>query len=127
MRDWSIATTHFEGDTEGNVKKLYAVRVGPAPDFKPIPKSEFFLDIDLVLIAMGFTGPTKSGLLDELGVALDSRGNVSTDENYLTSVPGVYAAGDMRRGQSLVVWAIAEGRKVARAIDLQLLGFSNLP
>jgi glutamate synthase (NADPH/NADH) small chain len=103
------------------------VRVGPAPDFKPVPGSEFSIDTDLVLIAMGFTGPTKSGLLDELGVALDSRGNVSTDENYLTSIPGVYAAGDMRRGQSLVVWAIAEGRKVARSIDLQLMGFSNLP
>ena len=127
IRDWSIATTRFEGDAEGNVKKLHAVRVGPAPDFKPVPGLEFSIDTDLVLIAMGFTGPTKSGLLDELGVALDSRGNVSTDENYLTSIPGIYAAGDMRRGQSLVVWAIAEGRKVARAMDLQLMGFSNLP
>jgi glutamate synthase (NADPH/NADH) small chain len=103
------------------------VCVGAAPEFKPVPGSEFSIDTDLVLIAMGFTGPTKSGLLDELGVALDSRGNVSTDENYLTSIPGVYAAGDMRRGQSLVVWAIAEGRKAARAMDLQLMGFSNLP
>jgi glutamate synthase (NADPH/NADH) small chain len=129
IRDWSIATTRFEGDTEGNVKKLHAVRVGPAPDFKPVPGSEFSIsiDADLVLIAMGFTGPTKSGLLDELGVALDSRGNVSTDENYMTSVPEVFAAGDMRRGQSLVVWAIAEGRKVARAMDIHLMGFSNLP
>jgi NADPH-dependent glutamate synthase beta chain and related oxidoreductases len=127
IRDWSIATTRFEGDAEGNVKKLHAVRVGPAPDFKPVPGSEFSIDTDLVLIAMGFTGPTKSGLLDELGVALDSRGNVSTDENYMSSIPGVYAAGDMRRGQSLVVWAIAEGRKAARSMDLQLMGFSNLP
>ena len=127
IRDWSIATTRFEGDTEGNVKKLHAVRVGPAPDFKPVQGSEFSIDADLVLIAMGFTGPTKSGLLDELGVALDSRGNVSTDENYMTSVPEVFAAGDMRRGQSLVVWAIAEGRKVARAMDIHLMGFSNLP
>jgi glutamate synthase (NADPH/NADH) small chain len=76
---------------------------------------------------MGFTGPTKSGLLDELGVALDSRGNISTDENFMTSVPNVFAAGDMRRGQSLVVWAITEGRKVARCIDHHLMGFSNLP
>jgi glutamate synthase (NADPH/NADH) small chain len=127
IRDWSIATTRFEGDAEGNVKKLHAVRVGPAPDFNPIPGSEFSIDTDLVLIAMGFTGPTKTGLLDELGVALDSRGNVSTDENYMTSIPGVFAAGDIRRGQSLVVWAIAEGRKVARAIDIHLMGFSNLP
>jgi glutamate synthase (NADPH/NADH) small chain len=76
---------------------------------------------------MGFTGPTKSGLLDEIGVALDSRGNISTDENYLTSVPNVFAAGDMRRGQSLVVWAITEGRKAARCMDMHLMGFSNLP
>jgi glutamate synthase (NADPH/NADH) small chain len=127
MREWAVATTRFEGDANGNVKKLHAIRVGPAPDFKPIAGSEFVLDVDLVLIAMGFTGPTKSGLLDELGVALDSRGNISTDENYMTSVPDVFAAGDMRRGQSLVVWAIAEGRKAARCIDINLMGFSNLP
>jgi glutamate synthase (NADPH/NADH) small chain len=127
IRDWSIATTHFEGDADGNVKKLNAVRVGPAPDFKPVPGSEFSLDADLILIAMGFTGPTRSGLLDELGVALDSRGAVSTDENYMTSISGIYAAGDMRRGQSLVVWAIAEGRKAARCMDIHLMGFSNLP
>ena len=126
-REWSVATTRFEGDADGHVKKLHAVRVGPAPDFKPIPGSEFSVDTDLVLIAMGFTGPTRNGLLDELGVALDSRGNVSTDENYMSSVPGVFAAGDIRRGQSLVVWAIAEGRKVARAMDVHLMGFSNLP
>ncbi len=127
MREWSIATTRFEGDTEGNVRKLHAVRVGPPPEFKPIAGSEFTLEIDLVLIAMGFTGPSKSGLLDELGVALDSRGNISTDENYMTSIPDVFAAGDMRRGQSLVVWAIAEGRKAAQCMDLHLMGFSNLP
>ena len=127
IRDWSIATTRFEGDAEGNVKKLHAVRVSPPPDFQPVPGSEFSLDVDLVLIAMGFTGPTKSGLLDELGVALDSRGNISTDENYMTSVPNVFTAGDMRRGQSLVVWAIAEGRKAARCMDLHLMGSSNLP
>jgi glutamate synthase (NADPH/NADH) small chain len=127
VREWSVATTRFEGDAEGNVKKLHAVRVGPAPDFKPVPGSEFTLDVDLVLIAMGFTGPTKSGLLDELGVALDSRGNISTDANYISSVPNVFAAGDMRRGQSLVVWAIAEGRKAARCLDLHLMGFTNLP
>jgi glutamate synthase (NADPH/NADH) small chain len=76
---------------------------------------------------MGFTGPQQNGLLDELGVALDSRGNVSTDENFMSSIPGVFAGGDMRRGQSLVVWAIAEGRKVARGVDLHLMGLSNLP
>jgi len=103
------------------------VRVGPPPDFKPIPGSEFSLDADLILLAMGFTGPQRNGLLDELGVALDSRGNISTDENYMSSIPGVFAAGDMRRGQSLVVWAIAEGRKAARSVDKHLMGFSNLP
>jgi glutamate synthase (NADPH) small chain len=127
IREWAVATTRFEGDTEGNVKKLHAVRVGPAPEFKPIAGSEFTMDVDLVLIAMGFTGPVRSGLLDELGVALDSRGNISTDANYMSSVPNVFAAGDMRRGQSLVVWAIAEGRKAARCVDLHLMGFSNLP
>ena len=126
-REWAVATTKFEGDAQGHVRKLHAIRVGPPPDFKPIPGSEFTVDADLVLIAMGFTGPTRSGLLDELGVALDSRGNISTDETYETSVPNVFAAGDMRRGQSLVVWAIAEGRKAARAVDLHLTGFTNLP
>jgi glutamate synthase (NADPH) small chain len=126
-REWSVATTRFEGDSNGNVKKMHAVRVGPPPEFTPIAGSEFTLDVDLVLIAMGFVGPTKSGLLDELGVAIDSRGNISTDENYMTSVSRIFAAGDMRRGQSLVVWAIAEGRKAARCIDIHLMGSSNLP
>ena len=127
VRDWAILTNRFEGDADGNVKKLHAIRVGPPPEFKPIPGSEFMLETDLVLLAMGFTGPTKNGLLDEIGVAIDSRSNISTDENYLTSVPNVFAAGDMRRGQSLVVWAIAEGRKAARCMDMHLMGFSNLP
>lgn len=127
IREWSVATTRFEGDINGNVKKLHAVRVGLPPEFTPIAGSEFTLDVDLVLIAMGFVGPTKSGLLDELGIALDSCGNISTDENYMTSVSGIFAAGDMRRGQSLVVWAIAEGRKAARCMDIHLMGFSNLP
>lgn len=76
---------------------------------------------------MGFTGPTKNGLLDELGVAIDSRGNVATNENYMSSVDGVFSAGDMRRGQSLVVWAISEGRKAAKAVDTFLMGSSVLP
>jgi len=127
IRDWAIATTSFEGDDNGNLKKLNAVRVSDSPDFKPIAGTEFSMDVDLVLLAMGFNGPTKTGMLDELGLALDSRGNVFTDENYMTSITGVFAAGDMRRGQSLVVWAIAEGRKASRAIDIHLMGFSNLP
>ena len=111
-----MATTKFEGDANGNVKKLHGVRVGPAPKFEPIPGSEFTLDADLVLLAMGFTGPVKPGLIEQAGIQLDPRGNVAT-ENYQTSIPGVFAAGDARRGQSLVVWAIAEGRKAAEAAN----------
>jgi glutamate synthase (NADPH) small chain len=127
IRDWSIATTNFTGDAQGNVKQLHAARVGPPPKFEPLPGTEFTLDADLVLLAMGFLGPVKSGLLDNLGVKLDPRGNVQASDNYMTSVPGVFAAGDMRRGQSLVVWAIAEGRHAARNIDQYLMGSTKLP
>jgi len=119
IRDWSIATTKFSGEV-GSVKRLHAARVGPAPKFEPIPGSDFTMDADLVLIAMGFLGPVRNGMIEQLGVALDPRGNVATDRNYMSSVPGVFAAGDMRRGQSLVVWAIAEGRKAAAAVDTYL-------
>jgi len=121
VRDWSIATTKFTGDEHGNVKQLHAIRVGPPPKFEPIPGTEFTMDTDLVLIAMGFLGPVRNGMIEQLGVALDARGNVSAGADYMTSVPGVFAAGDMRRGQSLVVWAISEGRKAAAAIDRYLL------
>jgi glutamate synthase (NADPH) small chain len=127
IRDWSVNTVRFSGDADGNVAKLHGVRVGPAPKFEAIPGSEFEMDVDLVLLAMGFTGPVRAGMLDELGVAIDGRGNVTTNENYMSSVSGVFAAGDMRRGQSLVVWAIAEGRKAARGIDEFLMGSSRLP
>jgi glutamate synthase (NADPH/NADH) small chain len=122
IREFAVATTAFTGAEHGNVKQLHAIRVGPPPGFERIPGTEFTLDVDLVLIAMGFTGPVKNGLLTQLDAGLDARGNVATDENYMTSVPGVFAAGDMRRGQSLVVWAIHEGRQAARAIDLHLMG-----
>lgn len=115
-REWSINTMRFTGDEQGNVKQLHAVRVGPAPKFEPQAGTELVLDADLVLLAMGFTGPVRTGLLDQLGVKLDARGNVATGEDYQSSVPGVFAAGDLRRGQSLVVWAIAEGRKAAASI-----------
>ncbi|MGA8439510.1 MAG: glutamate synthase subunit beta [Candidatus Sulfotelmatobacter sp.] len=119
IRDWSIATTKFSGEGDG-VKRLHAVRVGPPPKFEPIPGSDFTIEADLVLIAMGFLGPVRNGMIEQLGVVLDPRGNVATDHNYMSSVPGVFAAGDMRRGQSLVVWAISEGRKAAAAVDTYL-------
>jgi glutamate synthase (NADPH/NADH) small chain len=119
IRDWSIATTKFTGEA-GSVKQLHAVRVGPAPKFEPLSGTEFTIEADLVLIAMGFLGPVRNGMIEQLGVVLDQRGNVATDNNYTSSVEGVFAAGDMRRGQSLVVWAISEGRKAAAAVDTYL-------
>ncbi len=120
VRDWSINSIKFTGDEHGNVKQLHAVRVGPPPKFEAIAGAEFTMDVDLVLLAMGFLGPVQSGMIEELGVAVNSRGNVDTTD-YRTSVEGIFAAGDMRRGQSLVVWAIAEGRKAAEAIDSYLV------
>ena len=117
QREWSVATVKFTGDERGNVRQLHAIRVGPAPTFEPIAGSEFVIDADLVLLAMGFTGPVRGGMIEQFGVALDQRGNVAVGDDYQSSVPGVFAAGDMRRGQSLVVWAIAEGRKAAASID----------
>jgi glutamate synthase (NADPH) small chain len=120
-REWAVATTHFSGDEHGSVRKLHAVRVGPPPKFEAIAGTEFTLDAELVLLAMGFTGPVRAGLIESSGLKLDARGNLAT-ENYQTSIPGVFAAGDARRGQSLVVWAIAEGRKAAEAADAWLKG-----
>lgn len=117
VREWGVSTTGFSGDEKGNVTQLRAVRVGPPPGFEPAPGTEFTMDADLVLLAMGFLGPVRNGMLEQFGVELDQRGNVKTDENYMSSVPGVFAAGDARRGQSLVVWAMAEGRQAARGID----------
>jgi glutamate synthase (NADPH/NADH) small chain len=120
IRDWSVSTSRLVGDENGNVKELQALRVGPPPKFEPKKGSEFSIKSDLVLLAMGFLGPVKNGLLEQLGVQLDQRGNVATNGNYMSSVPGVFAAGDMRRGQSLVVWAISEGRKAAANLDRYL-------
>ena len=124
-RDWGISTTHFSG-SGGKVEKLHAVRVRfSEPDasgrrqLEPVAGSEFSIDADLVLLALGFLGPVREGMLGDLGVALSERGNVST-QGYATNVPGVFAAGDMRRGQSLVVWAIAEGRQAAAELDRYL-------
>ena len=120
IRDWSISSVEFTGDGEGRVQQLHAVRVGPPPKFEPIPGSEFILDVDLVLLAMGFLGPVRSGMIEQLGVALDARGNVATGADYRSSIENIFAAGDMRRGQSLVVWAISEGRKAAASVDRYL-------
>jgi len=132
-RDWSVATKSCEGEN-GQVKKLNLGRVDWQKDEKggwqmsEIPGSEFELKADLVLLAMGFLHPVHEGMLNELGVALDKRGNIQADtNNYQTSIDKVFAAGDMRRGQSLVVWAIREGRQAARAVDEYLMGFSELP
>jgi glutamate synthase (NADPH/NADH) small chain len=117
IRDWGINSVSFSGDEHGCVKQLHAVRVGPPPAFTPIAGSEFTLDVELVLLAMGFLGPVRTGMIEQLGLELDNRGNVATNGDYMTSVEGIFAAGDMRRGQSLVVWAISEGRKAAEAIN----------
>jgi glutamate synthase (NADPH/NADH) small chain len=129
QREWSVLTKSFEGNN--HVSKLKIVRVDWQKDDKghwqmsEIPGSEFELKADLVLLAMGFVHPVHEGMLEELGVALDERGNVQAN-NYKTSLDKVFAAGDMRRGQSLVVWAIHEGRQAARAVDEYLMGFSEL-
>jgi glutamate synthase (NADPH/NADH) small chain len=119
VRDWSINSLKFTGDEQGNVQQLHLTRVGPPPKFEAVGGSEFALDVDLVLLAMGFLGPVKNGMIEQLGVSLDARGNVTTTD-YMSSREGVFAAGDMRRGQSLVVWAISEGRKAAAAVDRYL-------
>ncbi len=131
-RHWSMLTKKFTGDKAGILKKLHGVKLewvadGGRQKMQEIAGSEFDMDADLVLLAMGFTGPEKAGLIADLGVTLDPRGNVMADANYQTSLDKVFAAGDMRRGQSLVVWALAEGREAARGIDLFLMGESSLP
>ena len=133
IRDYNILTKSLTG-SNGQVEKLHAVRIewGPPdasgrPAMQEAPGSEFEIETELILLAMGFVHPEHQGMLAELGVELDARGNVRTDEDKMTSVPGVFAAGDMTRGQSLVVWAIAEGREAARGIDQHLMGKSSLP
>ncbi len=119
-RQWSVSTTRFSGHN-GHVTKLHAHRVTfENGRFIPMPGTEFEMEVNLVLLAMGFTGPVKNGLLDSLGVKYDARGNVAVDENYMTSAEGVFAGGDVKRGASLIVWAIAEGRKMAAGVDKYL-------
>ncbi|WP_321395418.1 glutamate synthase subunit beta [Emcibacter sp.] len=125
-RDWSVNTAEFIDDGNGNVAALKCYKVDA--NFQKVEGSEFEIEADLVLLAMGFTNPVKEGMLEELGVELDGRGNVRADTNqYQTSQAKVFAAGDMRRGQSLVVWAIREGRQAARAVDEYLMGSTKLP
>ncbi|HKX12301.1 MAG TPA: glutamate synthase subunit beta, partial [bacterium] len=133
VRDYCILTKKLSGEN-GLLKKLHAVKLewvpsanGGPPQMKEVPGSEFEIECDLLFLAMGFTGSEKPGMIEQLGVKLDARDNVATDANYMSSIPGVFAAGDQRRGQSLIVWAIAEGRKCARGVDQFLMGHSELP
>jgi glutamate synthase (NADPH/NADH) small chain len=124
-RDFAVVTTSLDGEN-GAVTALNCVRVDSK--MKPIAGGEFQLRADLVLLAMGFVSPRHDGMLADLGVALDKRGNVQADvANYASSLSKVYSCGDMRRGQSLVVWAIREGRQCAAAIDKALMGATVLP
>ena len=131
-RMFQVSTDRFSGSENGQVGKLHATKVhletrNGQTKIDVIPNSEFDMDVDLVLLAMGFIGPDQHGMLTELDVKLTERGNVWRDGNWMTSVPGVFTAGDMQRGQSLIVWAIAEGRSAARGIDAFLMGTSELP
>jgi glutamate synthase (NADPH) small chain len=125
-REWSVSTERFAGSA-GRVEKLDCVRVeNKAGRFERVAGSELELRADLVLLAMGFVHPEHAGIVQDLGLALDRRGNVQIDESCMTSIPGVFAAGDCQRGQSLVVWAIADGRKAARGVDRWLMGKTEL-
>jgi glutamate synthase (NADPH/NADH) small chain len=133
VRDYRILTKAFSGNN-GKVERLHGVRVewtqpanGERPSMIEVPGSEFVVETELVLLAMGFLHPEQDGMLAQLGVELDGRGNIKVGVDRMTSVANVFAAGDAARGQSLVVWAIAEGRETARAIDVHLMGESNLP
>jgi glutamate synthase (NADPH/NADH) small chain len=130
-RLYAVATQEFVDDGSGRVAALRAAQVETVSkdgrlELNTIEGSEFEIKADLVLLAMGFLGPERNGLLDELGVRMTDRGNVWRDERWMTSVPGVFTAGDMQRGQSLIVWAIAEGRSCARGVDAHLMGTSDL-
>jgi glutamate synthase (NADPH) small chain len=132
VREWAITTRKFTGDESGHVRALHCGRLEFGNQFdrrtaKEVAGSEFEIPCDLALIAIGFAGPEKEGMVEQLGLQMDGRGNVKVDEMYMSSLPGVFAAGDMRRGQSLVVWAISEGRQAARGVDTFLMGRSDLP
>lgn len=125
-RLFAASTLRFTGDANGHVRALHLVEVDA--ERRPVPGTGRRLPADLVLLALGFSGPDRSdGLVEQLGLGLDPRGTITRDADFATNVPGVYAAGDAARGQSLIVWAIAEGRAVAAAVDRQLTGSSRLP
>jgi len=131
-RVYAVNTIEFLGDENGALRALRAVEVRSEivdgrPSFVPVEGSEFELPCDLVFLAMGFVGPDQGGMLDQFGVTLDARGNVARDSSWATDVDGVFVAGDMGRGQSLIVWAIAEGRAAAAAVDAHLMGDTLLP
>jgi glutamate synthase (NADPH/NADH) small chain len=132
-RRFVTVTKQLAGDARGNVKELHTIEVDWVKNgdgrfsMKEKPGTEKVWPAELVLLAMGFVGPEKEGLLGDLGVKLDARGNVAVDDNKATSVDGVFAAGDMSRGQSLIVWAIQEGRAAARGVDQYLMGETLLP
>ncbi len=131
-RVFSVNTLEFLGDDDGRVRALRYVEVEQQlvdgrPSFVPVEGSEIELEVDLVFLAMGFTGPETNGLLDSLGVELDPRGNVARDNAWASSEPGVFVCGDAGRGQSLIVWAIAEGRSCAASVDEFLMGETSLP
>ena len=124
-RVYAVSTQEFLGDDDGRVRALQLVEVDAK--FQPVEGTEREIPADLVLLAMGFTGPEQEGLVEQLGVELDERGNIVRDDAYASTVPGVFVAGDAGRGQSLIVWAIAEGRAAAAAVDRHLTGSTNLP
>ncbi len=131
-RLYSVSTKQFIGDENGNLKELEVAKVEVQREagriiFNEVPGSNFTIPCELVLLAMGFTGAEKEGMLAQLGVCINDRGNVWRDNNWMTSVPGVFTAGDMQHGQSLIVWAISEGRSAARGVDEYLMGSSDLP
>ncbi|HEX4348209.1 MAG TPA: glutamate synthase subunit beta [Vicinamibacterales bacterium] len=131
-RVYSIATQKFTGGADGRVTTLHShqvelVNTGGRMEFKNVPGTEAELKADLVLLAMGFVGPEQNGMLQKLGVKMTDRGNVSRDATWMTSVEGVFTCGDMQRGQSLIVWAQAEGRSCAKGVDEYLMGHSDLP
>jgi len=131
-RVFAVNTERFLGDGSGNVRALLAHEVEQnvvdgRPVFEKIEGSDFELPAELVLLAMGFLGPQREGLLEQLGVELTDRGNVARDDRWATNVDGTFVCGDMGRGQSLIVWAIAEGRSCAAGVDRWLMGESDLP